>query len=338
MTERIMNECLSWNQSLDYVGDVSAMSQDSILTVDTIKRWMLEDGSGILYGKKNAGVFTGYITLTPERIALALKSNVRNRKLQENQIATLMDAINGGDWDENVSKINFDEHMVLSDGQHRITAFERLGVTIRVLVTVGLKESAQSVTDRRGNRTLEDDLGMKGVPNYRKMATLSRMCRAIENGATVKQMIEREGRVYAKTSDINLQRYYFSNQKKMQRLKKVCQHIYRQTRELHINGSVINVLGYSFDRINEDDARAFWDLLGSGVYDDENSPIRQLRQRLVANATSGTQKIPRRVVAALIIKAWNLWQKGETVKQLKFTSGGASPEPFPEIYNPYENE
>ena len=128
-----------------------------------LKRWMLENNGSVLYDAMYDGVFNGYVTFTPERAKSALENNTKNRKLGLNkQIPPLIEAIENGLWDDNVSKINFDEECVLSDGQNRLEACVRSGNTIRTLVTVGVSKTAQSNTDRRGARTLQDDLTIHG--------------------------------------------------------------------------------------------------------------------------------------------------------------------------------
>ena len=65
--------------------------------------------------------------------------------------------------------------------------------------------------------------------------------------------------------------------------------------------------------------------------------VTRLRKKLADNAHSGISKRPVTVMAALIIKAWNFYEQGEKPKLLKFTAGGASPEAFPQVYNPYKD-
>ena len=90
--------------------------------------------------------------------------------------------------------------------------------------------------------------------------------------------------------------------------------------------------------INVEDAHSFWTLLGNGVYPTEDDPIRLLRIHLVKNAEDPKRSLTRLVVAALIIKAWNYYEAGLPCKVLRHRVGGAHPEKFPEIYNPYKEE
>ena len=60
-----------------------------------------------------------------------------------------------------------------------------------------------------------------------------------------------------------------------------------------INRDVINILGVEFFRINDEDAQNFWKSLHDGVYEDDDDPVKRLRERLVKNGLSKTNKIEK---------------------------------------------
>lgn len=303
-----------------------------------IKKWMQEDGGTILYDPLHPGVFTGYVRFTPERAASALENNTHNRKMGDNrQIPPLMDAIIKGYWDDNVAKLNFAKVGWISDGQNRLKSCVRTNTSIRCLVTWGVEESAQLVTDRRGNRTLSNDLSINGFKNANSLAAITRVLYLLDNGATARQLINK-GITLASAPDIVTYNYFCQNADRCIETTKLVGRMQNSVRDLRINGSTMNVLVYEFDRINELDALNFWERLSSGIAECEDDPIIALRMKLADNAKSKLNKMPNSVVAALIIKAWNYYMAGETVKQLKFRAGGANPEEFPEIYNPYVEE
>lgn len=108
------------------------------LTKEMLKEWMLENGGQILFDPLHPGVFSGYVTITPERAAAMLETNVKNRKMGlTRQVPQLKKDIENGNWNDNVSKINFTKQTILSDGQNRIFSSLSIGKTIRCLVTWG---------------------------------------------------------------------------------------------------------------------------------------------------------------------------------------------------------
>ena len=305
-----------------------------MLTEQMIKQWMIEDGSGILYDSHNPWIFTGYITAGPERLALMLENNKRNRKFNERNVSNLKETMSAGLWNENVAKINFTKDRMLDDGQHRLRAALEAGVTIRVMVTWGVEKETQHFTDRRGSRTLANDLEIDGYKNSLKLAAITRIVylRDVKN-YTIKMLLNKG--FNTGVPDAMLYEFFKSHSEEIIAYSKTVSNIYMSVRGLEINRDVINILGVEFSRINDEDAQNFWKSLRDGVYEDDDDPVKRLRERLVKNGLSKTNKIPKNIMAALIIKAWNFYEQGESIKQLKYSSGGANPEAFPEIVNPY---
>lgn len=305
-----------------------------MLNKETMKLWMLENNGSILTDPMHPGVFTGYVTFTPERSAMALEINKKNRPYNERNLKIIKESMLGGYWNDNVSTINFCESGLMDDGQHRCRASVETGCSFRTKVTWGVEKGTQHFTDRRGSRTLSDDLSIDGFKNSTKLAAITRILylRDVKD-FSVKTLLNKgwAGGV----PDIVLYDYFMLHSEEIASLVRMLQVIYVGLRGLNVNRDTVNVLGIEFNRISPDDAEAFWQYLRNGVYTDENDPVKRLRERLVRNEMSRTNKIPKQVMAALIIKAWNYYESGESIKCLKYTSGGANPEPFPEIYNPY---
>lgn len=305
-----------------------------MITPEILKQWMLEDNGSILYDPLHPGVFTGYVTITPERGQLMLQINTKNRDINKRDLAILKDSLAKGFWNDNVSTININEHNVLDDGQHRLLSVVQTGISIRCKVTYGVTGGTQHFTDRRGNRTLSDDLSIDGFRNSTKLAAITRILYLRNEKKYPVKIILNKGWASA-VPDIVLYNYFLSISEEIEFLNKLLSTTYVSLRGLDINRDLVNVLGIEFHKANADDAKCFWKKLRDGVYDNENDPVKLLRERLVKSQMSNTNKIPKEIKAALIIKAWNFFEQGVTIKNLKYTSGGANPEPFPEIYNPY---
>lgn len=306
-----------------------------MVTREQIMGWMVEDGGNILYDNKAPGVFTGYVTFTPERAESALENNTHNRTMgTKKQFPVLKSVMQNRLWDANVSKINFESDGTLSDGQNRLYAGAHSQTTFRCLVTWGVERSAQLVTDRRGSRTLSDDLHIAGVTQSKQTAAITKVYYYRAIGYDVKSIINKGG-ILVTVPDSVLYRYYMDNAEKIKAGQLLVERVKNSVSDLKINRSIMNVLVIEFDKISEKDAAVFWERLSTGTTTIENDPVVLLRKRLADNARANVNKLAKHVEAALIIKAWNFYMSGETPKLLKYTSGGANPEPFPEIYNPY---
>ena len=304
-----------------------------MLDKDTIMKWMIEDGGNILFDPKNPQIFNGYVTFTKESAEMALENNTKNRSLNRDRVFAAAEALVGGWWDANVSKINFASDGTLSDGQHRLTAAAETDIPMRVLVTWGVTKNAQRVTDRRGSRILADDLVIDGYNDARTLAALSRLSYARAKGVSLRDMML-QGRCTTKYPDVAVYYYFKGNEERIIREKSIANSVRRQVKALGIRRSIINVLAVEFDKISPDDAASFWTRLKTGGEGYDGDPINLLHNRLMKNALSNSARIPTVVMAALIIKAWNAYEKGEAVRSLRYYAGGDKPEEFPEIYDP----
>lgn len=307
---------------------------------EVLQSWMEEGDGYILYDSLHPGIFTGYVNFTPERAESALENNKKNRKLgKETQIPMLRAMLRNGLWDDNVSKINFDKLNILSDGQNRLAAIVEEGLPGRCLVTYGVEPTAQHVTDRRGTRSLADDIEIAGYQNSNRLAAMTRVlyARNVQN-FPVHQIIVRSGKSRSEIDPI-LFNYFVNHDADVIAANKLVVDVMGKVKHLEIDKSLLNVLVPTFHRINEADAHSFWHRLSvGGGTENPDDPIVRLSKRLLDNAQRKTAKLPKVTEGALIIKSWNLYVKGDTTGTLKYTAGGASPEQFPKIYNPYTEE
>ena len=312
-----------------------------MITKEILMSWMLEDDGTILQDPLHPGVFSGYVNFTMDRIDKVLENNTHNRKIgRKTQLPALCEAIEANLWDDNVAKINFDKDGVLSDGQHRLFGAQRAEKPIRCLVTFGLEKTAQLVTDRRGMRSLKDDLDIAGYKDTYRLAAIGRYVYAREVlGVSVYSWLTRSVKTRV-TPDALILKFIGENSERILEMVKRTGRMYEALRWLNIDKAIVNALVYEFDNISYEDATTFWFRLAGvkAMSGEDGDPIDILQKRLKSNLGKGTSKIPKEAMAALIIKAWNLYEKGERVSKLQYTPGGSYPEKFPEIFNPYTED
>lgn len=112
---------------------------------------------------KEIGEFTTKMCLVgPKEAHDLLKFNTHNRKIRDSGVNKYVDEILRGAWVPLSSGIGFNEDGVLIDGQHRLTAIEKSGATVRLLVTTDLPKLAQEKVDTQIKRSLSDVLGLSG--------------------------------------------------------------------------------------------------------------------------------------------------------------------------------
>lgn len=312
-----------------------------MLTKEMIREWMLEENGSILPDPLHPGVFSGYVRFTKDRAEIALDNNTHNRTVgRKNQLPQLKEALLNGEWDDNVDRISFDIDGVLSNGQHRLIASVETSIPLRSLVTWGVSKTTQRCTDRRGSRSLQEDLQIDGFKDSKNLAATARAKYFLDNGHSVRSVVV-TGQRTSSVPDSVLYKYIENNKDVIENINRIaCRHS-SYVNELKINSQVRKVLSIVFNSINQEDADYFWKTLGGDIFLSEDDPLYRLHKRLSENAKDikdGKPSLPIVTMSALIIKAWNFYERGENKGVLKYTSGGAKPEAFPKIYNPYTEE
>lgn len=268
--------------------------------------------------------------ITPEVAKQMLETNISNRDL--NPEAAVVKAIENGEWELNGATIAFDEDGILIDGQHRLVACAKLGIPIDTLVVRGVEHSAQVTMDTGMPRRLRDYTKMRGYKNYTIVASCGQtLCIIDSYDIRTYFMSHRGGKVTYKSA-VN---YIDSNYES--RIKPLVNDIRAvQSRYKKVNSGTLCAVFDALRAAKEEDYREFVSqLVGT-------SPacvsVRLLQNALAANATTTdrARQLTQKHVAAYMIKAWNAYMRGDDIKQLKFTQGGAHPESFPEVFLGYE--
>lgn len=289
------------------------------MTQENAGMWMV-DGRGIS---------VDLVTVTPEVAARWLEErNVRNRKPSQQRIARYKRLMEQGQWVFNGATVVFDADGRLADGQNRLHAIVASGVPQSVLVVSGVEPFiAQDTTDQGGKRTLGNQLDMRGEQNATNLATAIRVVYAIETAGE----LDSTNRTAAVATIPEL----IATLDRNPRLRE----------SMPVGGRVNKAVGYShglgaamhylLSQIDPDDAEVFFARLVDGVGLEDGDPILLLRNRLIAErdvATGARHKgMNQNFVAALTIKAWKAWRRGDRLNNLRWRRGGAQPEAFPRL-------
>lgn len=110
---------------------------------------------------KSDAVKTEVMFVTPEIARMMLDSSSGNRKLRQSNINEISGSILRGEWKLTHQGISFDRNGHLRDGHHRLSAIITTGITIPLMVTVGMSPDAFSVIDVGAKRSLSDNTGIE---------------------------------------------------------------------------------------------------------------------------------------------------------------------------------
>jgi hypothetical protein len=120
-------------------------------------------------------------TITPSIAAELLSLNIKNRPINESHVAFFEEQLKRGEMLLTHQGIAISDNARLLDGQHRLTAIVRTGISAEILVTRGLSEKVFTVLDSGSKRSAGDVLAIAGASNASALATGIRMYIAYQN-------------------------------------------------------------------------------------------------------------------------------------------------------------
>lgn len=268
-------------------------------------------------------VTTTMTTVTPEQASEWLANNTHNRKLRTHQVAAMVRDIQEGRWKWNGDSIKFAKDGTLLDGQHRLNAIVESGQPIEMLVINGLDKATQATMDTGAKRSGADVLKLQGEKNYTVLAAALRS--AILWDAGIRNM----GGGNRVTTNGDLVDYLEAHPEMRNHVE-----AYNTLRRgLRLPASVGVTAIKLFTEIDAEDAKYFFERLASDEGHYRGEPIFEARRLLKEDeATTSNTRGGRTSTwkMAILIKSWNKYRNGETVKQLSYRPGGANREKFPE--------
>jgi len=268
------------------------------------------------------GMSTEFIT--PEIAAeyISKEKMPTNRNLVQRHVDRLVYSMETGQWLEATGQpIIFNDAGHLIDGQHRMWALIETGQSHHFQVMRGLPSETIWVLDTGKSRGIPDFLSMAGEKN----------CNVL--GAAINAFYYWETTNHLEAS--GSKRPAPTSQDAFRILE-----AHPGLRESTIIGNALNrairggagrwaAIYYILAQIDQEDADDFVHRATYGDNLQDTHPIFLLRKRFLENILTN-HKIRPGVSDALILKAWNMYRRGETAQKLQWRAGGARPEPYPQ--------
>lgn len=241
--------------------------------------------------------------------------NTRNRNLRSATVAAYARDMTAGRWQNTAEPIKLSASGVLLDGQHRLAAIARSGVTVTCFVATGLDESAQDVMDSGLKRQAGDALAMDGMKNATRVAAAARvaMCRAT-------------GQQISKSQQTNAQVQEFVRANP--ELVDAVEMLGRRGRAIPLNPRVADYCYWWLSCVDAHAAEEFFEALTTGANLGEDSPVLALRRRLTGNY-GAMRRISLEEQVAAVVRAWNAWRRGQSMQRIQ-TTGRAGVVTIPE--------
>lgn len=219
--------------------------------------------------------------ITPEIAKEYLEKNINNRKPSTSRIKMYADDMASGKWQANGDAIRFNVSGALIDGQHRLMAVVKSGVTVDMIVIRNISDDV-TLIDRGQARTTAQTLSMSGMEYNLRAGSIVGMVKFILSIYTGD----------ARVSDTKVKEFILNN-------KEAIQTVYRVVSS--INKTTVNVRSAAF-------MAAIYNALGKGV---DSSTLKRFAY-VVGTGLSDTRKERAAVVLRndILSKTVN-WNNGD---------------------------
>lgn len=292
---------------------------------------------------RNGDIITEEV-ITPALAEKMLKQNRQNRPIRDTHVAFLVNEMVTGNWESMNGDTIIFHRGVLIDGQHRLKAVVLSGVTIRSYVVHKTTGDRDKIRQTKGNgavRTAADELAAQGEKDCKGLASVvvavDRYFSAIDAAGSSASEIP----FSSQTRSANKTTYVASAKHHTAKLPQ--RHIpllvarYPHTRESAAYGKAQGkrkprllspnhwgLLHFIYHEIDSDCADRFLEALCTGENLTRQSPILQLRERLLSITTDSKNNssfVGTQIVLGLANAAWNAYRTDKPINLKKITAG-----------------
>jgi len=258
--------------------------------------------------------------ITPDRARSLLESNTNNRPVIKASLAKLCNEMQMGRFVFNGDAIRISKTGRLLDGQHRLLAVVKTGISIETFVVYGLNDECFKTIDQGSLRTLSALLSMEGATNYTMAAAASMLIQKYLDGYTPTQG---SNGARSKTDLVN-----FYNENKANVLLATSRISGSKQLKKLMSGGYLAFIYFILYGINKEDCELFFSRVESGNGLVIHQPELVLREKLIS-VISKSDKESQVARAAYFIFAWNAFRNNKQMKLMRWTRQGDCAQEFP---------
>jgi hypothetical protein len=263
--------------------------------------------------KKYANVHVAIESIGPFHASAYLDLNTKNRRLNDAHVRRLTDIMLAGDWWMNGETIIFGADGTLLNGQHRLHAIIKSGVTVDCLVVRGIDEHAFRTLDGGRTRTTGEVLALDGERNANCVASaVQALLSFVDSGGLVTGTTCNARKATPSLTSRVLSAY-----------PQIRDSVIAIKRNSLFRNQYGFMLHFLFSLVSEDIAADFSSVLAEG-HTDVGRPFMVFREHLISTPNRPDL---RRSYCAKAIKAFNAELSNERPKMFKFLAS----EDFPTI-------
>lgn len=252
--------------------------------------------------------------VTPQAAKDLLSMNTSNRAVREQRVVRYANDMLSGKWKRGtfeLIKVSKDGRII--DGQHRIMAVVKCNVSVYLQFIFNVDDSVFDVLDTGATRNASDIFKIEGVKNEAIIPSIITTYYTLMSGMMVSRS---EGRLaQARLSNHEILAEYQKNPEYWQDVARRTHSWYSSFKTVVTPSLIGGLYSYLMQR-NEDGANRFMTQLTTGMGLESNM-IGLLRNKLIEDKLA-KYKMTQREKIALIIKTWNYYREGRSVKVIKF--------------------
>lgn len=259
---------------------------------------------------------TKQLLITPEVASRLLEQNTGNfRGMKPNLRDRYAKAMSAGQWYErNGESIKIGKDNIVQDGQHRLHAIVKSGVSLLCLIVYDLEPEAAMTQDTGNPRAVADWVRHTGVKNANAVSAIARMCCVHNAGQWTYQGFHPSSTL----TNTDILNYVSENEDALQGahfLAMQCKSMVAGS----ILGSILMIAAGGRNPAENPMCIWFSESLSKGANLSGEEPVLHLRNKLQVPTHKKETPYVQRMLTNL---AWNKTVKGETCKLLKFSMTG----------------
>lgn len=248
--------------------------------------------------------------VTPAMAKILLGGNLKNRPKNNRNFKRLCAQLRAGKWKVNGSTITLSRHWQLLDGQHRLFAIIETGISALCIIGFGFDPHAFATLDQGAKRTNADNLAIAGFANPKLLASVIGVYQAVKNGSVVNNK--------ARAIDPDESVKIASTTPYLHPAVKQAGDYHRQGARF-VSKALIGGLMARGMEINKRAAAKFFDfLLNDNCRGKRPAAIQKVRLKLMQDSMDKSKSTNATHVAAVIIKGWNAYRQGKTLRSAKY--------------------
>lgn len=245
----------------------------------------------------------------PDLAALWLTFNTHNRPLKQTNLEKISRDLREGRWRYTAETIKWSKTGVLLDGQHRLHAIVRTGITARSLVVPGLDDESQEYMDLGTSRGAADVLALSGESNTPILAAAIRLAIQMERGGVNNKSVITNSEIYA----------WLNTHPEMREAVKVESHLKR----IMLSRSVVAYCIWHLAHLDEPATVDFFTDLAEHRTDGAGDPRSALLSRLTS-VKQQSIRLSQEAQISLVFRTWNFVRAGKPLGKIAVHYSGAS--------------